>query len=159
MVVDRNFKPRSVLCDTALVKALCSVSSEQHMKKLLSLRDGLHVMVQFFMQQHFADRCQLHEHPGGHASWREPTMRKFSKESTTCFVCSDGTFRRCNQNQPSMYVKQLVSSQTVGESKLALPELFKHRLHDSLVACCSIFAKRVLGDQIIGCGHNEPLEQ
>ena len=86
MVVDRNFKPRSVLCDTALVKALCSVSSDQHMKKLLSLREGPYVMMQICMQQNFADRCQLHEHPGGHASWTEPTMRKLSKESTWCSV-------------------------------------------------------------------------
>ena len=38
------------------------------------------------MRQHFADRYWLHEHPGGRASWREPTMRKFTKESTTYFV-------------------------------------------------------------------------
>ena len=38
------------------------------------------------MRQHFADRYWLHEHPGGHASWREPTMRKLTKESTTDFV-------------------------------------------------------------------------
>ena len=54
-----------------------SVSSDQHMKKLMSLREGC------YMRQHFADRYWLHEHPGGHASWREPTMREFTKESTT----------------------------------------------------------------------------
>ena len=43
-------------------------------------------MLQCFMRQHFADRYWLHEHPEGHASWREPTMRKFAKESTTHFV-------------------------------------------------------------------------
>ena len=63
-----------------------SVSSDQHMKKLMSLREGLHVMMQCYMRQHFADRYWLHEHPRGHASWREPTMRKFTKESTTYFV-------------------------------------------------------------------------
>ena len=63
-----------------------SVSSDQHMKKLMSLREGLHVMMQCYMRQHFADRYWLHEHPGRHASWREPTMRKFTKESTTHFV-------------------------------------------------------------------------
>ena len=63
-----------------------SVSSVQHMKKLMSLREGLHVMLQCFLRQHFADRFWLREHPGGHASWREPTMRKFTKESTTYFV-------------------------------------------------------------------------
>ena len=63
-----------------------SVSSDQHMKKLMSLRDGLHVVMQCYMRQHIADRYPLHEHPGGHASWREPTMRKFTKVSTTCLV-------------------------------------------------------------------------
>ena len=63
-----------------------SVSSDQHMKKLTSLREGLHVMMQFHMRKHFADRFWLREHPGGHASWREPTTRKFTKESTTFFV-------------------------------------------------------------------------
>ena len=63
-----------------------SVSSDRHMKKLMSLHQGLHVMMQCHMRQHFADRHWLHEHPGGHASWREPTMRKFTKESTTYFV-------------------------------------------------------------------------
>ena len=33
-----------------------SVSSDQHMKKLMSLREGLHVMMQCYMRQHFADR-------------------------------------------------------------------------------------------------------
>ena len=58
-----------------------SVSSDQHMKKLMSLREGIHVMMQWYMRQHFADRCWLHEHPGGHASWRDPTMRKFTKNN------------------------------------------------------------------------------
>ena len=42
-----------------------SASSDQHMKKLMSLREGLHVMMQCYMRQHFADRYWLHEHPGG----------------------------------------------------------------------------------------------
>ena len=62
-----------------------SVSSDQHMKNLMSLREGLHMMMECYMRQHFADRFWLHEHPGGHASWREPTMGKFTKESTTYF--------------------------------------------------------------------------
>ena len=98
-----------------------SVSSDQHMKKLMSLREGLHVMMQCYMRQHFADRYWLHEHPGGHASWREPTMRKFTKESTTYFVkgpvCRCDMFRGCDQNRASGFGKQPVSSQTVGESK------------------------------------------
>ena len=63
-----------------------SLGSDQHMKKLMSPCEGLHVMMQCYMRQHFADRYWLHKHPGGHASWREPTMRKFLKESTTYFV-------------------------------------------------------------------------
>ena len=42
------------------------VSSNQHMRKLMSLRDGLHVM-QCYMRQHFADCHWLRERPGGHA--------------------------------------------------------------------------------------------
>ena len=45
-----------------------SVSSDQHMKKLMSLREGLHVMMQCYMRQHFADRYWLQKHPGGHDS-------------------------------------------------------------------------------------------
>ena len=75
--------------------------SDQHMKKkLMSLREGPHVMMQCYMLQHFADRFWLHEHPGGHASWREPSMRKFTKESTTYFV--KGPVCRLNvQKMPS----------------------------------------------------------
>ena len=42
--------------------------------------------MQCYIRQHFADRHWLHEHPGGHVSEREPTIRKFTKESTTYFV-------------------------------------------------------------------------
>ena len=41
-----------------------SSNSEQHMKKVMSLREGLQVMTQCYMRQHFADRYWLHEHPG-----------------------------------------------------------------------------------------------
>ena len=98
-----------------------SVSSDQHMKKLMSLREGLHVMMQCYVRQQVADRYWLHEHPGGHASWREPTMRTFTKR-TNNLLCetdlyADGMFRRCNQNRVNTYGRQRVSSQTVGESK------------------------------------------
>ena len=97
-----------------------SASSDQHMKKLMSPCEVLHVMMQCYMRQHFADRYWLHEHPGRHASWREPTMRKFTKVSTTYFV--KGPVCRWNvqmmQSESSEYVwKQQVSSQTVGELK------------------------------------------
>ena len=54
-----------------------SAGSDQHVKKLMSLREGLHVMMHCYMRQHFADPHWLHEHPKGHGSWREPTMRNF----------------------------------------------------------------------------------
>ena len=51
---------------------------------------GPFVATQYLMQccmlQHSADRYWLHDNPGGHASWREPTMKKFTKESSTYFV-------------------------------------------------------------------------
>ena len=62
------------------------VSSDQHMKKLMSLREGLDVMMQYYIRQHFVDRYWLHEHAGGRASWRYSTMRKFSKKSFTYFL-------------------------------------------------------------------------
>ena len=48
-----------------------SASSDQHMKKLMSRRKALHVMMQCYMRQHFADRHS--------ASWRESTRMKFMK--------------------------------------------------------------------------------
>ena len=45
-----------------------TVSSDQHMRKLMSHCECLHVMVQCFIRQHFADRCGLHGHPGGHVN-------------------------------------------------------------------------------------------
>ena len=83
------------------------MSSDQHMKKLVSFREGLHVMMQCYMRQHFAVRYWLHEHPVGHASWREPTMMEFTKESTTFFV--KGPVFRWNvqkmQSESSEYVR------------------------------------------------------
>ena len=38
-----------------------SVSSDRHIKKLMSLGEGLHVMMQRYMGQHFADRYWLQE--------------------------------------------------------------------------------------------------
>ena len=89
-----------------------SARSDQHMKKLMSLREGLHVMMQCYMRQHFADRYWLHGHPGRHAPWREPTMRTFTKESTTYFV--KGPVCRWNiqkmQSESSEYVRTFTSS-------------------------------------------------
>ena len=63
-----------------------SENSDQHPKKLMSPREGVRVMIQCYERQHSADFCWLHEHPGGLASWREPMMLKFAKESTTYCV-------------------------------------------------------------------------
>ena len=63
-----------------------SVSSDQHMNKLMSLRESLNVVMQCCMRQHFTDRYWLHEQKGGHASWRRPTMRNFMKEWAAYFV-------------------------------------------------------------------------
>ena len=59
-----------------------SESSDQHMKTLVSLREGLRVVMQCYKRQHSAHFYWLHEHPGGPASRREPMMRTFAKEST-----------------------------------------------------------------------------
>ena len=65
-------------------------------------------MMQCHMRQHFADRYWLHEHPTGHASWREPPMREFTKESTTYFA--KGPIYRWNvqkmRSESSEYVRK-----------------------------------------------------
>ena len=73
------------------------------MKILMSLRDGLQVMMQCYMR---------------HAACREPTMRK-SQHNRRHFLrgAATGTFRRCSENQSSDHVRKKVSSQTVGESR------------------------------------------
>ena len=42
-----------------------SVSSDQLVKKFMSLSQDLYVTMQRFMRQHFADPYWLHQHPGG----------------------------------------------------------------------------------------------
>ena len=83
-----------------------SASSDLHMKKMMSLREGPHVMMQRHMRQHFADRYWLHEHPGGHASWRETTMTKFSKiiNHVRGLVCRWNVQRM--QSESSEYVRK-----------------------------------------------------
>ena len=90
-----------------------AAGSEDRVKKRMSLREGLHVMMQCHMRQHVADRYWQHEHPGGHASWREPTV-----EPTTYFV--RGLVCRWNtkkmQSESSDQVRTTIGcSQTVGE--------------------------------------------
>ena len=110
-----------------------SVSSYQHMKKSMSLCEGLHVVMQFYMRQHFADRYWLHPHPGGHASWREPTMRKFTKESTTYFV--KGLVCRWNvqkmRSESSEYVRKTTGFFTNSRRiKIALESYFEEHAQE-----------------------------
>ena len=55
-----------------------SENSDEQRKKVMSLREGLRVMIQCYERQHSADSYWWHEHLGGHASWREP-KRKLAK--------------------------------------------------------------------------------
>ena len=63
--------------------------------------------MQCYMRQHIADRYWIHEHPGGHVSWRELTIRN-SKKTTTYFV--KGPACRWNfqtmRSEPSEYVRK-----------------------------------------------------
>ena len=43
----------------------------------MSPREGLREMVQCHRRQHFAASNDLHEHPRGHSSWKEPPRMKF----------------------------------------------------------------------------------
>ena len=60
-------------------------SSHEHMKKFMSLHEGLHVMMQCYKRHYFADRCWLHEHPGGHASWRRTNDEEIRKRINHLF--------------------------------------------------------------------------
>ena len=112
---------------------LVTESSDQHMKKLMPLRQGFHVMMQCYMRQHLADRYWLHEHPGGHSSWREPTMRKFTKESTAYFV--KGPVCRLNvqkmQSESSEYVRKTTGFFTDSwRIKIALESYFEEHAQE-----------------------------
>ena len=96
-----------------------SARSDQHMLKLMSLREGLQMIMQCYIRQQFVDRYWLQEHPGGHASWREPTMRKYTEDSTTYFVkgfVCRWNVQKMQSESVNMFGKQRVSSQTVGAS-------------------------------------------
>ena len=80
------------------------------------------------MRQHFADRYWLHEHPGGHASRRELTTRKFTKEPTTYFV--QGLVCRWNvqrmQSESSEYIQKTTGFFTNSRRiKMALESYFE----------------------------------
>ena len=92
MVVDRNSKQRSFLVTQYLERH--SVSSDQHMKQLMSLREGLHEMMQCYVRQHFADRYWLYEHPGGHAEEFHKRINHFLRERTCVQMeCSEDAIR------------------------------------------------------------------
>ena len=109
-----------------------SASSDQHMKKLMSLREGLHVMMQCYMRQHVADRYWQHEHPGGHASWREPTVRKCTKESTIYFM--NGPVCRWNvqkmRSESSEYVRKTTFFSQKVRIKIDLVSCFEEYAHE-----------------------------
>ena len=110
-----------------------SESSDQHIKKLMSLREGLRVMMQCCMRQHLADRCWLHEHLGGRSSWKESTRMKFTKESTTYFV--KGLVCRWNvqkmRSESSEYVRKTMGFFTNGwRIKIALESYFEEHAHE-----------------------------
>ena len=95
-------------------------ASSDHMKKLTSLRESIHVMLQCYLRQHFADRHWLHEHPGVHASWREADNEEIHNRINHALRT-----RNCVQMEHSEDAiriegrrtqKQWASSQTVGES-------------------------------------------
>ena len=77
-------KQRSILCYTILEGTLWEFRST--LKNLISFREGLRVMIQYYKRQHSADFYWLHEHLGGPASWRESMTRKLAKESTTYYI-------------------------------------------------------------------------
>ena len=95
------------------------VSSDQHMKELMPLRECLHVTTQCYLRQHFAHRYWLHEHPVGHASWR--TYDEEIHKRINCLLCVRLLCRWNVQKMRSEATehvgKQLVSLQTVGKSK------------------------------------------
>ena len=110
-----------------------SVSSDRHMEKLMSLREGLHVMMQCYMRKHFDDRYWLYEHPGGLAPWREPTMRKVTKESTTSFVkglvCRWYVWKM--RSESSEYVRKTTSFFTNSwKIKIALESYFEEHAQE-----------------------------
>ena len=59
-------------------------SSDQHVKELMPLREGLHERMQCDMRQHIDERYWLHEHPRRHSSWKESTRMKFTNSQMEC---------------------------------------------------------------------------
>ena len=87
-------------------------------------------MMQCYMRLHFADRYWQHEHPGGHASWREPTKWKFTMESTTYFV--EGPVCRWNvqkmRSESSEHVRKTTGFFTNSwRTKIALESYFEEQ--------------------------------
>ena len=98
-------------------------SSGQRMKKFTSLFECLHVMMQMLLATTFLliaigfMNIQEDTHRG-----EKPATRKFTTAPTnhaldTRTLSADGTLRRRTQNQMKKFLKQRVSSLTVGKSK------------------------------------------
>ena len=109
-----------------------SVNPYQHMKKMMSFRERLHVTMQCYIRQHFADRHWLHESPGEHASRTEPTMKKFTKESTTYLL--KGLVCKWNdqkmRSESSKYVRQTTGFFTnIWRIKVALENSSLESMH------------------------------
>ena len=102
-------------------------SSEQHTKKLVPLRQSLHVMMQCYMRQHFADRYWLHEHPWEHASRREPTTQLLTLWKD---LCADGMFRRYNQNRVNIFRKTTGFFADSWRIKIALESCFEEHAQE-----------------------------
>ena len=90
-----------------------SVVSYQHMKKLMSPRAGILLIVIGCMN------IQDDTHRGENPRWGN--LQKKQPRTSVEDLCADGTFRRCM----SMYVKQRVSPQTAGEPKIDLESYFE----------------------------------
>ena len=99
-------------------------SSDQHVEELMSLREGLHVMMHCHKRQHFAHRYWLQEHPGGHASWRAQdeeihTTINHVLRTRTCvqMECSEDAISiKCIRAQNNRFLhKQLENQNCLGE--------------------------------------------
>ena len=87
-------------------------------------REDLHVMMQCHKRQHFAHRFWMHEHPGGHATWRthdEEIHKRISHvlRTKTCvqMECSEDAIRiKSMRAQNNIFPhKQLENHNSFGE--------------------------------------------
>ena len=104
------------------------MSSDQHMKKLMSLREGLHVMMKCDMPQYVADRCWLHGRPRRHTCIVERVHNENSHKRIDHVICARTCVQMehsedsigCNQNRLNVYVKRRVFFTKYSRIKKAL---------------------------------------